>query len=193
MVINILLILGAYLIGSLSGALIVCSFMGLPDPRTQGSGNPGATNVLRYSGKTAAIFTLLVDVSKGVTAVLIAKFFTSSALILASATLAVFLGHLYPLFFHFKGGKGVATAFGALVTLAWPVGVSALTTWLVIAGLFRYSSLAALTAAMLAPFYMYWFTGQIEYIFLSVILSSLLIWRHRSNIRHLLSGQEDKF
>ncbi len=193
MVINILLILGAYLIGSLSGALIVCSFMSLPDPRTQGSGNPGATNVLRYSGKTAAIFTLLVDVSKGVTAVLIAKFFTSSALILASATLAVFLGHLYPLFFHFKGGKGVATAFGALVTLAWPVGVSALTTWLVIAGLFRYSSLAALTAAMLVPFYMYWFTGQIEYIFLSVILSSLLIWRHRSNIRHLLSGQEDKF
>jgi len=121
MVNDILLVFGAYLIGSLSGALIVCSFMGLPDPRSQGSGNPGATNVLRHSGKTAAIFTLLVDVVKGVTAVLIAKFFTSSALILASTTLAVVLGHLYPLFFHFKGGKGVATTFGALVTLAWPV------------------------------------------------------------------------
>jgi len=193
MVNDILLVFGAYLIGSLSGALIVCSFMGLPDPRSQGSGNPGATNVLRHSGKTAAIFTLLVDVVKGVTAVLIAKFFTSSALILASTTLAVVLGHLYPLFFHFKGGKGVATTFGALVTLAWPVGLSALTTWLVMAGLFRYSSLAALTAALLTPFYMYWFTGQIEYISLSVILSSLLIWRHRSNIRHLLSGQEGKF
>ncbi len=193
MVNDILLIFGAYLIGSLSGALIVCSFLGLPDPRSQGSGNPGATNVLRYSGKTAAIFTLLVDIFKGVIAVLIAKFITSSTLILASTALAVFLGHLYPLFFHFKGGKGVATAFGALVTLAWPVGLSALTTWLVMAGLFRYSSLAALTAALSTPFYMYWFTGQIEYISLSVILSSLLIWRHRSNIRHLLSGQEDKF
>lgn len=190
---DILLIILAYLLGSLSGALIVCKLLRFPDPRTQGSGNPGATNVLRHSGKTAALFTLGIDILKGVLAVAIAKWFTSSTIVLATAAFAVFVGHLYPIFFHFRGGKGVATAFGAIVAVAWPVGLSALATWLLMAFVFRYSSLAALTAALLTPVYMYWFTGGIrDYVILSFILSGLLIWRHRSNIRHLLTGQEDK-
>jgi len=192
MLINSLLILGAYLLGSLSGAIIICKVLGLPDPRTQGSGNPGATNILRQSGKKPAIITLLMDVFKGVIALLVAKLIISDAAILASVGVAVFLGHLYPIFFHFRGGKGVATAFGVLVVLAWPVSLAALTTWFVMAALFRYSSLAAISAAMLTPVYMFWFTGVWEYIMMSFIISSLLIWRHRSNIQNLLAGQEDK-
>jgi glycerol-3-phosphate acyltransferase PlsY len=111
---------------------------------------------------------------------------------LAITALAAFLGHLYPIFFHFRGGKGVATAFGVLVAIAWQVGLATLVTWLFIAFLFHYSSLAALTAALATPVYMYWFTGLWDYLILSLILCSLLIWRHRSNIHHLLTGQEDK-
>lgn len=192
MVINGLILLGAYLLGSLSGALIICTLLRLPDPRTQGSGNPGATNVLRHGGKHAALLTLIVDVLKGVIAVLIAHWLTSSAMILSGAALAVFLGHLYPIFFHFRGGKGVATAFGALVTLIWPVGLLALATWLSVAVLFRYSSLAAIITAALTPVYMYGFVGNRYYVASNLIMSSLLIWRHRSNIHHLLTGQEDK-
>jgi glycerol-3-phosphate acyltransferase PlsY len=187
-----LLIISSYLLGSLSGALIICPLLGLPDPRTQGSGNPGATNVLRHGGKKAALLTLILDMSKGIIAVLIAKLLTTSSLTLASVALAVFLGHLYPLFFQFRGGKGVATAFGAQVALVWPVGLLALATWLLIALLFRYSSLAALCAATLTPAYMFWFTDEWSYVVMSFTTSTLLIWRHRSNIHHLLTNQEDK-
>ncbi|KHD08754.1 acyl-phosphate glycerol 3-phosphate acyltransferase [Candidatus Thiomargarita nelsonii] len=193
MIIDILLIVLAYLIGSVSGALIVSKMMGLPDPRTQGSGNPGATNVLRYSGKKAALLTLGLDVFKGVIAVLMVKFMTMEPIVLAGAGLAVFLGHLYPIFFQFRGGKGVATAFGVLLILAWPVSLAVLATWLIMSLVFRYSSLAAITAAILTPGYMFWFTdGMLEYTLMAFLISALLIWRHRSNIYKLLNGQEDK-
>lgn len=186
------LVILAYLLGSVSGAMLVCRTMGLADPRTQGSGNPGATNVLRHGGKKAAIITLLLDILKGVVAVLIAKLLTSSTMTLAGVTLAVFIGHLYPIFFNFKGGKGVATAFGALVALVWPVGLAALVTWFSIAALLRYSSLAAIVTAISAPIYMFWFTQVPEYQIICFAISFLLLWRHRSNIRNLLSGQENK-
>jgi len=192
--IEILLIVLAYLIGSVSGALIVSKMMGLPDPRTQGSGNPGATNVLRYGGKKAALLTLGLDLFKGVSAVLMVKFLTTAPIVLASAGLAVFLGHLYPIFFQFRGGKGVATAFGVLLILAWPVSLAVLATWLMMSFVFRYSSLAAITAAILTPAYMFWFTtdGLLEYTLMAFVISALLIWRHRSNINNLLNGEEDK-
>jgi len=192
MFVDSLLIILAYLIGSVSGALIVCRLMGLPDPRTQGSGNPGATNVLRHGGKKAALITLGFDIFKGVLAVLIAKWLTQEIIVLAGVTIAVFLGHLYPIFFQFRGGKGVATAFGALLMLTWQVGVAVLISWLSIAALFRYSSLAAILTAILAPAYLFWFTGILEYIIIGFIISVLLIWRHRSNIHNLLDGKENK-
>jgi glycerol-3-phosphate acyltransferase PlsY len=192
MLINSLLILLAYLIGSISGAIIITKLMALPDPRTQGSGNPGATNVLRNGGKKAALFTLLVDVLKGVIAVLIVTLITTIPLVLAAATLAVFLGHLYPIFFQFKGGKGVATAFAALLILAWPVALAALFTWIIMVLVFRYSSLSALTAAILTPIYMFWLTPYWEYTLVSIIICGFLIWRHRSNIQNLWNGKEDK-
>jgi len=182
----------AYLLGSVSGAMLVCKTMGLADPRTQGSGNPGATNVLRHGGKKAAIITLLLDILKGVAAVLIAKLLTSSVIILAGVTIAVFIGHLYPIFFNFQGGKGVATAFGTLITLMWPVGLAALGTWVSTAVLLRYSSLAAIVTAISAPIYMFWFTPIWEYRIICIAISMLLLWRHRSNIRKLLAGQETK-
>ena len=190
--INILLPISAYLLGSISGALLTCRWLGLPDPRSQGSGNPGATNVLRESGKKAALITLIIDIFKGVIAVLIAKLVTTSPLLLVSTSLMVFLGHLYPIFFQFRGGKGVATALGILIILNWQVSLAAVATWLVILMSFRYVSLASITAAIFTPAYMFWFTGIPEYILVSFMMASLLIWRHRSNISNLLTGQEDK-
>ncbi|MFK5970377.1 MAG: glycerol-3-phosphate 1-O-acyltransferase PlsY [Candidatus Marithrix sp.] len=192
MFIESLLVVLAYLLGSVSGAMLVCKTMGLADPRTQGSGNPGATNVLRHGGKKAAIITLLLDILKGVAAVLITKLLTSSVIILAGVTIAVFIGHLYPIFFNFQGGKGVATAFGVLIALIWPVGLAALGTWVSIAILLRYSSLAAIVTAISAPIYMFWFTPIWEYRIICIAISMLLLWRHRSNIRKLLAGQETK-
>lgn len=193
MLVSIGLIIFAYLLGSFASAVIVSRLMGLPDPRNFGSGNPGATNVLRLGGKKAALFTLLFDVLKGVVAVLVAKAVYPEITLLAAVTGAVFLGHLYPVFFNFKGGKGVATAFGALLALVWQVGLSVLLTWLLMAGIVRYSSLAALVAAIAAPISMYWFTnGNLTYTLTAVLMSALLIWRHRSNIQNLLAGREDK-
>jgi glycerol-3-phosphate acyltransferase PlsY len=193
MLISSLLIVCAYLLGSFSSAVVVCRLMGFPDPRTQGSGNPGATNVLRHGGKKAALITLCLDTLKGTVAVGIALLLVNSSWVLAGVTLAVFLGHLYPIFFNFRGGKGVATAFGALVILVWPAGLLALITWLTTALIFKYSSLAALLAALLTPFYVFWFSQQNEYYtMMSIIVSLFLFWRHRSNIRNLLQGQEDK-
>ncbi len=192
MLISAFLVLLAYLLGSFSSAVVVCRVMRLPDPRTLGSGNPGATNVLRLGGKKAAILTLFFDVLKGVLAVLIAKLLSSDANTLALVTLVAFLGHLFPVFFGFRGGKGVATAFGGLVALSWPVGLLTLLTWLGMAFGFRYSSLAALTAALTAPMYTFWITSVWQYVLMSGVMSLLLIWRHHSNIRNLLSGKESK-
>lgn len=181
----------AYLFGSISSAIIICKVMGLPDPRKEGSKNPGATNVLRIGGKKAAIIALIGDTLKGVIPVLIAKWYGLNNLGLALVAFAAFLGHLYPIFFHFKGGKGVATAFGCLIALDVKIGLAIGTTWLIMAFLFRYSSLAAITAAIFAPFYAWYFTNWIFTITIAII-SALLIIRHLSNIQNLLAGKESK-
>lgn len=186
------MIFAAYLAGSLSAAIITCRLMGLPDPRTQGSNNPGATNVLRVGGKKAAAITLLGDAIKGVIPVIAAQLMSAPPLILALVVLAAFLGHLYPVFFGFRGGKGVATAFGVLVALAWPVGLALLATWLVMAKLFNISSLAALVAACLSPLYMWLLTSHMEFVVVSGVISVMLLWRHRSNIQKLMAGSEGK-
>lgn len=181
----------AYLFGSLSSAIIICKILNLPDPRTEGSGNPGTTNVLRIGGKKAAALTLLGDMLKGVIPVLLAKWYDINDLGLALVTLAAFIGHLYPIFFRFQGGKGVATFLGCLLALAWPVGLAVIATWLIVAIVFRYSSLAALIAAVLAPFYTWFFTNPTFTVMMGLI-SFLLIIRHQSNIRKLLAGKESK-
>ncbi len=192
MITDLALILFAYLIGSLATAVLVSRFMGLPDPRAHGSGNPGATNVLRLGNRRAAIIALLGDMLKGLLPVICAAALGSSNLILAAVGLAAFFGHLYPVFFGFRGGKGVATALGVLTGLCWPVGLACILTWLITARLSRFSSLAALCAAFMAPLYMHWFSGQREFIIAALIMTSLLIWRHRSNIQNLRNGTESK-
>ena len=182
----------AYLFGSLSSAIIVCKIMGLPDPRTQGSKNPGATNVLRIGGKTAAVVTLLGDVLKGVIPILIAKWYGLQENELALVASGAFIGHLYPVFFHFQGGKGVATALGCLLALSWPTGFAWMVTWLLIAIFFRYSSLSSLIASLLAPIYIWFFSGEVSYIIAITFISIVLIYRHRSNIIHLMQGKERK-
>ena len=187
-----LLIPGAYLLGSISAAILVCRLMGLPDPRSEGSRNPGATNVARIGGKKAAALTLLGDMLKGLLPVLVAHALDAGAVILAGTALAAFLGHLYPVFFGFQGGKGVATALGVSFGLNWLAGLAIAGIWLVMAVLFRYSSLSALTAIALAPAVFYWFMPEPPVIIAMAILAFMLFWRHRSNIANLLSGQEDK-
>ena len=182
----------SYLIGSISSAIIVCKIMRLPDPRTQGSRNPGATNVLRYGGKTAALITLFGDVIKGVIPVLAAKWVGLDSYGLSLVAFAAFIGHLYPVFFGFEGGKGVATAFGCIVALSWPVGFALAATWLLMTLLFRYSSLSAVTAAILAPFYMWYFTN-LDYTIMTIAISALLIYRHRSNIRNLINKKKIRY
>ena len=182
----------AYLMGSLSSAILVCRIMGLPDPRTQGSNNPGATNVLRIGGKKAALITLLGDMLKGVIPVLIAKWYGFAPPAIALIAFGAFLGHLYPIFFRFEGGKGVATALGCLLALSWPVGLCWVGTWLLAAALFRYSSLAAIIASLLAPLYIWFFTHQPVYVIVIAFMGVLLILRHRSNIRKLLQRRESK-
>jgi acyl phosphate:glycerol-3-phosphate acyltransferase len=182
----------AYLIGSVPMAIVAARLLGLADPRTTGSGNPGATNVLRYGGKTAAGLTLAGDVLKGVIAILLAGWFAPHPWVLAFSGLAVFLGHLYPVFFGFRGGKGVATALGVWLALIPWAGVLLLVTWLAAAAAFRYSSLSALIAAVAAPFYVAWLEPVVAYVALSAALSLLLIWRHRRNIRNLMAGTEGK-
>jgi len=186
----------AYLLGSLSFAVIVSKAMRLDDPRTYGSGNPGATNVLRSGNKVAAILTLLLDALKGVVAVLVARAladrFGYGQTTIAIAGLFAFLGHLYPVFFKFEGGKGVATAAGVLLALNGWVGLASLGTWLVIALATRYSSLAALVTALLAPVYTFFIVGDLPVVALVAVMSVLLIWRHRSNITKLRNGTESK-
>ena len=189
---NLLLITAGYLLGSLSSAIIVCRLLGLPYPRGEGSGNPGATNVLRIGGKKAAAITLIGDMLKGLIPVLIAKLLGADLTIQAAVAVAAFLGHLYPLFFGFKGGKGVATAIGVLLGLHWPVGLLTIATWLVIAKVFKISSLAALLAILVTPLYIWWLIPNKSLIIAMLFMGTLLFWRHRSNIKGLLAGTEGK-
>ncbi len=182
----------AYLLGSISSAIIVCRLMGLPDPRTRGSNNPGATNVLRLGGKKAAAITLLGDALKGLIPMLAAHALQAPPLILALTALAAFLGHLYPIFFGFKGGKGVATALGTQFGLYWAIGLSVAAIWLFVAKVMNISSLAALAAMALAPFIVWWFWPAPELVIMQILMSVLLFWRHRSNIQNLLRGREGK-
>ena len=185
------LILIAYLVGSISSAILVCNLMGLPDPRTEGSGNPGATNVLRVGGKKAAAITLIGDMLKGLLPVLAANILEVMPLTLALTGLAAFLGHLYPVFFGFRGGKGVATMLGVLFGFHGLVGAATAGTWLLIAKGFKISSLAALIATLLAPLYVWLIIGPSqELIITTVVMTLLLFWRHRTNIQRLLSGEE---
>ena len=182
----------AYLLGSISSAIIVCKLMGLPDPRSQGSRNPGATNVLRIGGKKAAAITLLGDMLKGIIPVLLATWYGLSSLGLALVALFAFIGHLYPVFFHFEGGKGVATALGCLIALNGPTALCWMGTWAIIASLFRYSSLASLVASLLAPLYIWHFTQDIILTATMTCISFLLMYRHRVNIVNLIAGKENK-
>jgi glycerol-3-phosphate acyltransferase PlsY len=191
-----LVLLGAYLLGSISFAVVVSRAMGLADPRTYGSHNPGATNVLRTGNRTAAILTLLGDALKGVVAVLLARQLgpglgTGDDLV-ALAGLAAFVGHLYPVFHRFQGGKGVATAAGVLLALHPAVGGGVLLTWLLVALFFRYSSLAALVSAVFAPFWQGLLFG-FDIAFGAVLaMAALLVWRHRGNIANLMAGRESR-
>ena len=194
--ITLLFIAVAYLIGSLSFAVIVSRAMHLPDPRNFGSGNPGATNVLRSGRKTAAALTLLGDALKGWVAVVLARWlapqFSLPDDIVLLCALAVFMGHLYPIYFSFKGGKGVATALGVLVGLNPWIGLACLLTWLLIAGVFRISSLAALATALLAPVYTLFLMGWGYTTQTVLVITLLLVYRHKSNLVNLISGQEGR-
>jgi len=186
----------AYLIGSLSFAVIVSKAFGLPDPHSYGSGNPGATNVLRTGNKVAALLTLAGDALKGWVAVLLAqrlawRYGVDDAGVAAVAA-AAFVGHLFPVFFRFQGGKGVATAAGILFAIDWRVGLGTLVTWLVIALFFRYSSLAALVAAAFAPFATALVLGFNVYAAAVLAIAALLVWRHAENIKKLAAGTEGR-
>ena len=197
----VLLVLGAYLVGSLSFAVIVSRVMGLDDPRTYGSQNPGATNVLRSGNKKAAIATLLFDALKGYFPVLLVKLygpdFGLDDRAVALVAISAFIGHLWPVFFAFKGGKGVATAAGILFGVEPLLGAAVMGTWLIVAFFFRYSSLAALAASLFAPAY-YLFGNQIAWqtsdaeLLAVMVMSALLLMRHKDNITRLVSGQETK-
>ena len=202
---NVLMLVGiaivAYSIGSVSFAVVVSKAMKLSDPRSYGSGNPGATNVLRSGSKKAAIFTLLGDALKGSLAVWLAIFIAlnvapndvdAKLLAIAISAIAVFLGHLYPMFHNFKGGKGVATAAGVLLVISPVLGLATIGTWLAIMLFFRYSSAAALAAAVFAPFYYVLLFGINIVAAAVVFISLLLIWRHRGNIKNLTSGTESR-
>ncbi len=184
----------AYLLGSISFAMVVSRAFGLPDPHAYGSGNPGATNVLRTGNKKAAALTLVGDATKGWLGVFLAQWLAAQAQAPAwtvpAAALSVFLGHLYPVYYRFRGGKGVATAAGIVFALHWPFGLALLVVWAVMAFGFKISSLAALTAAALLPLGGFWLFGPVLVTWALVIISALLFWRHRANIRQLLSGSE---
>jgi len=190
--IALLALLGAYLIGSLSSAVMLCKVSGLPDPRTQGSGNPGATNVLRMGSKKLAALVLLIDVLKGVIPVLIGRMIGFDIDILALIAFFAFLGHLYPVFFQFKGGKGVATALGAFLALSPALAGAALLTWIVVFAISRISSLSAITAAAMTPVYSLWLIDTVFARTVILLIALLLLWRHRSNIQRLLAGEEKK-
>lgn len=196
---TLLLIIAAYLIGSISFAVVVSKFYGLADPRTYGSGNPGATNVLRSGNKGAAIWTLVGDAFKGWLAVFLVDHFQQQLGLgdradqaIALVAIAVFIGHLWPVFFKFVGGKGVATALGVLLALNIWLGLATLVTWAVVAYAFRYSSLAALIASVFAPFYYGLLFGAEPQLAAVLAMSGLLVWRHAPNIANLIAGKESR-
>ena len=197
---DLLLIPIAYLIGSISFAVVVSKCMRLPDPHSYGSGNPGATNVLRTGNKLAAVLTLIGDALKGYLAVMLARVLlgdesltsTLNSWLLCGVVIAVFLGHLFPIFHGFKGGKGVATACGILFGINWVLGLATLSTWIIVAMFMRYSSLAALAAAIFGPIYFIFLFGFQPMGIALLVVCVLLIWRHRSNIQNLLNGTESR-
>lgn len=197
---DLLLIPIAYLIGSISFAVVVSKCMRLPDPHSYGSGNPGATNVLRTGNKLAAVLTLIGDALKGFFAVMLARILlgdesltsTLSSWLLCGVVIAVFLGHLFPIFHGFKGGKGVATACGILFGINWILGLATLGTWIIVAAFMRYSSLAALAAAIFGPIYFVFLFGFQPMGIALLAVCLLLIWRHRSNIHNLINGKESR-
>lgn len=186
----LIMIISAYLLGSISSAVLICRVMGLPDPRAVGSHNPGATNVLRIGGKKTAVAVLLCDMLKGTIPVWSAYFLGIDSLLLGIIAIAACLGHMYPLFFHFKGGKGVATALGAIAPIGLDLTLMIMLTWLVVAVIFRYSSLAALVTVLLAPFYTWMIKPQ--YTLPVAMLCCLIVLRHHQNIKRLFAGTEPK-
>jgi len=186
------IVLLSYLMGSVSSAILVCKVLGSVDPRTHGSGNPGATNVLRLYGKKAALATLTGDLLKGLIPLLIGKILSLSEVTLATMGAAAFIGHLYPVFFRFQGGKGVATFIGVLYGIAWPLGILFMLEWLLIATVFRISSLSALVAAASSPFIVHAVTGSAYFLAAVCIMVAFIFWRHRSNIAKLVAGTEGK-
>ena len=190
MLTHALLILIAYLFGSLSAAILLCRLLGLPDPRTQGSGNPGATNVLRIGGLRAALLTLAGDMAKGLVPVALAAGLGLSPLWVGLTGLAALTGHLLPLFFRFRGGKGVATVLGICLAFDWRLGLAQITCWLLLAALFRISSLAALVTALLSPLFCYWLAPV--YLPYTAIASLLLVLKHKRNILNLRRGRENR-
>lgn len=193
---NYFVIIGAYLLGSLSFAVIISRCMGMPDPHSYGSGNPGATNVLRSGRKSAAALTLLGDALKGWLAVWLCCYYQTSWQLnhysIAAVAVAVLVGHMWPIFFKFKGGKGVATALGVLLALSWPTALICAAVWLIIAFGFKVSSLAALIATIISPLVAWWFIPWPSWIIAIIIIDILVLYRHKSNITKLLNGQESK-
>lgn len=188
-------ITAAYLLGSISFGILISRVFGLPDPRTVGSGNPGATNVLRSGKKVAAALTLIGDAAKGWLAVWLSLRYGMLMWVVSGVGIAVIIGHLYPIFYSFKGGKGVATALGVMLAVSLWLGLAAVLTWLLVFSVSRYSSLASIVAAALAPVYAYFFLLQAykDYVWMTLVLALLLVWRHRSNIRKLINGTEAGF
>ena len=184
------LICFAYLLGSLSAAIILSKIMGFPDPRSGGSKNPGATNVLRIAGKKAAFFTLVGDFLKGLIPVLLARWLETDPLVIALTGFAAFAGHCFPVFFAFRGGKGVATAIAATLAFDWVSGGILIAIWLLFAKVFKISSLAAIVSFSLMPLAIYWRTQDPRVAAVFVVLSAILIWRHKSNIQRLIRGTE---
>ena len=192
----IIFVIAAYLLGSISFAVVTSKLFGLADPRSYGSGNPGATNVLRSGKKTVAALTLFGDAAKGWLAVWLAIQFSPSdmsyTVLAAAVALAVFIGHLFPGFFRFRGGKGVATALGILVAINLWLGLATFATWLIIAFFFRYSSLAAIVASVFAPMYFFFLFGITAALPAVILMSALLVWRHRENMMKLTAGTESR-
>ena len=190
-ILSLLLIVGAYFLGSVSSAIVVCRLMNLPDPRLEGSKNPGTTNVLRIGGKIPAMITLVGDVLKGTIPVIIAKLLGLGPFAIGLVGVAALIGHLFPIFFGFEGGKGVATAIGAIIGISTPLAIIMGLTWAVIALLSRYSSLSSLVSVVVATIVSPWIVGG-GYFLPILIMAMLLFWRHQGNIQRLLNGTESK-
>lgn len=190
---NIILFAGlAYLVGSFSSAIVTCKLMGIEDPRNTGSNNPGATNVLRHGGKKAAIITLIGDMLKGLIPVLIISLFQTDNLTIALVGLFALIGHVFPVYYGFKGGKGVATYYGVILGINWQVGLIALAIWLSVATILKISSLSALVSIFLAPFILWYFSQSTELAAALALMSIIVFWRHKKNIKSILQGSETK-